>query len=101
MKPFQVALAAAPFALAAALVPAYASDELVQVTIGWAPPDVSGVFKTATDFFEKGAAEASKNGFDVKVVTLTGQGHDIAQQVNAIDDPIQRQVDVIAVSPRM
>jgi ABC-type sugar transport system substrate-binding protein len=46
MKPFQVALAAAPFALAAALVPAYASDKPVQVTIGWAPPDVSGVFKT-------------------------------------------------------
>jgi ABC-type sugar transport system substrate-binding protein len=46
MKPFQVALAAAPFALAAALVPAYASDKPVQVTIGWASPDVSGVFKT-------------------------------------------------------
>ena len=30
MKPFQVALAAAPFALAAALVPAYASDKPVQ-----------------------------------------------------------------------
>jgi ribose transport system substrate-binding protein len=99
MKAFQVALAAAPFALVAALVPAYASDKPVQITIGWAPPDVSGVFKTATDFFEKGAVEASKNGFDVKVVTLTGQGHDIAQQVNAIDDLIQRQVDVIAVSP--
>jgi ribose transport system substrate-binding protein len=99
MKPFHVALAAAPFALAAALLPAYASDKPVQITIGWAPPDVSGVFKTATDFFEKGAVEASKNGFDVKVVTLTGQGHDIAQQVNAIDDLIQRQVDVIAVSP--
>jgi ribose transport system substrate-binding protein len=99
MKAFQVALAAAPFALAAALAPAYATDKPVQITIGWAPPDVSGVFKTATDFFEKGAAEASKNGFDVKVVTLTGQGHDIAQQVNAIDDLIQRQVDVIAVSP--
>ena len=79
--------------------PAYATDKPVQITIGWAPPDVSGVFKTATDFFEKGAAEANKNGFDVKVVTLTGQGHDIAQQVNAIDDLIQRQVDVIAVSP--
>jgi ribose transport system substrate-binding protein len=99
MKPFQVALAAAPFVLAAAFAPAYASDKPVEITIGWAPPDVSGVFKTATDFFERGAAEASKNGFDVKVVTLTGQGHDIAQQVNAIDDLIQRQVDVIAVSP--
>jgi ribose transport system substrate-binding protein len=98
MNLLKIALVAAPLAVAAS-VTAHAADKPIQVTIGWAPPDVSGVFKTATDFFEKGAAEANKNGFDVKIVTLTGQGHDIAQQVNAIDDLTQRQVDVIAVSP--
>lgn len=95
----KILLAAAPVATMVAAAPLHAADKPIQVTIGWAPPDVSGVFKTATDFFTKGAADASKNGFDVKIVTLTGQGHDIAQQVNAIDDLVQRQVDVIAVSP--
>ena len=99
MRPRKIAFAAASVSIIAAVAPAWAADKPVQVTIGWAPPDVSGVFKTATDFFEKAAADASKNGFDVKIVTLTGQGHDIAQQVNAIDDLVQRQVDVIAVSP--
>ena len=99
MRIRQIALAAATAAVMTTAAPVYAADKPVQVTIGWAPPDVSGVFKTATDFFEKAAADASKNGFDVKIVTLTGQGHDIAQQVNAIDDLVQRQVDVIAVSP--
>ena len=99
MRLTQIAFAAASAAIISTAIPACAADKPVEVTIGWAPPDVSGVFKTATDFFEKAAAEASKNGFDVKIVTLTGQGHDIAQQVNAIDDLVQRQVDVIAVSP--
>lgn len=98
MNLLKMTLVAAPLVVAASGA-AHAADKPIQVTIGWAPPDVSGVFKTATDFFEKGAADANKNGFDVKIVTLTGQGHDIAQQVNAIDDLTQRQVDVIAVSP--
>ena len=25
------------------------------IVIGWTPPDITGVFKTATDFFEKAA----------------------------------------------
>ena len=94
-----LATAIAPLALIAAVSVAGAQDAPVEVTIGWAPPDVSGVFKTATDFFEKSAADAKGKGFDIKIITSTGQGHDIAQQVNAVDDLIQQQVDVIAVSP--
>ncbi|MET4633473.1 sugar ABC transporter substrate-binding protein [Kaistia defluvii] len=94
-----LAAAIAPLAIIASVSGAYSQDAPIEVTIGWAPPDVSGVFKTATDFFEKSAADAKGKGFDVKIITSTGQGHDIAQQVNAIDDLIQQQVDVIAVSP--
>ena len=36
-----------------------------KITIGWTPPDITGVFKTATDFFELSAADANANGFDV------------------------------------
>ena len=94
-----LAAAIAPLAIIASVSGAHSQDAPIEVTIGWAPPDVSGVFKTATDFFEKSAADAKGKGFDVKIITSTGQGHDIAQQVNAIDDLIQQQVNVIAVSP--
>jgi ribose transport system substrate-binding protein len=97
---------AAPFALAAGLsgvaaAPAVAQDqEPINITIGWAPPDITGVFKTATDFFEKGAAEANKNGFNVTVLTRAQTSPTaFAEQVANIEDMIQRGVDVIAVSP--
>ena len=37
-------------------VPALAAEK---ITIGWAPPDITGVFKTATDYFEKSAEDAA------------------------------------------
>ena len=40
-----------------------------EVTIGWTPPDITGVFKTATDFFEQSAEDANAAGFNVEVVS--------------------------------
>ena len=91
--------AAAVAALVTGMAPALADDKPIDITIGWAPPDVSGVFKTATNFFEASAKQASQNGFNVKVITTQAQSHDIAQQANAIEDLIQQKVDVIATSP--
>jgi ribose transport system substrate-binding protein len=71
-----------------------------EIVIGWAPPDITGVFKTATEFFEKSAAEANAAGFKVKIETRSPSRHtDAADQVAIIDDFITRKVDVIAVSP--
>jgi ribose transport system substrate-binding protein len=71
-----------------------------QIVIGWTPPDITGVFKTATDFFEKSAADANANGFDVKIITQSVASHTaFADQVAIIEDFIQRKVDVIAISP--
>jgi ribose transport system substrate-binding protein len=70
------------------------------ITIGWTPPDITGVFKTATDFFDKSAADANANGFDVKVIAQSTATHTaFADQVAIIEDYIQRKVDVIAISP--
>ena len=70
------------------------------IVIGWTPPDITGVFKTATDFFEKSAADANENGFDVKVIAQATTTHlAFADQVAIIEDYIQRKVDVIAISP--
>lgn len=70
------------------------------IVIGWTPPDITGVFRTATDFFEAAAASANEAGFDVTVISQSPATHvAFADQVAIIEDYIERQVDVIAVSP--
>ena len=70
------------------------------IVIGWTPPDITGVFKTATDFFEASAADANAHGFNVTVISQSPATHvAFADQVAIIEDYIQREVDVIAISP--
>lgn len=71
-----------------------------KIVVGWTPPDITGVFKTATDFFEASAKDAAAHGFDVQIITQAVTSHTaFADQVAIIEDFIQRKVDVIAVSP--
>jgi ribose transport system substrate-binding protein len=71
-----------------------------EVTIGWTPPDITGVFKTATDYFERAAEDAKAAGFEVEVVSRSPATHtDFASQQAIVEDFISRQVDVIAISP--
>lgn len=75
-------------------------DTIEGIVIGWTPPDVTGVFKTATDFFEDAAAEAGADGIDVTIETRSPATHtSFADQVAIIEDFITRGVDVIVVSP--
>jgi ribose transport system substrate-binding protein len=70
------------------------------IVIGWTPPDITGVFKTATDFFEKSAADGETHGFNIEVISQSPATHvAFADQVAIIEDYIQREVDVIAISP--
>jgi ribose transport system substrate-binding protein len=70
------------------------------IVIGWTPPDITGVFKTATNFFEKAAKEANKAGFKVRVLSRSPATHTaFADQVAIIEDYVTRKVDVIAISP--
>ncbi len=74
-----------------------ASEEIV---IGWTPPDITGVFKTATDFFERAAQQANEHGFNVKVLSRSPATHtSFADQLAIIEDYISQGVDVIAISP--
>ncbi len=71
-----------------------------KIVIGWTPPDITGVFKTATDFFEAAARDAGKHGINVEIITRAPAAHTaFAEQVSIIEDFIQRKVNVIAVSP--
>jgi len=70
------------------------------ITIGWTPPDVTGVFQTATDYFEEAAAQAGEAGIDVQVDTRSPTTHTaFADQVAIIEDFVTRGVDAIVISP--
>jgi ribose transport system substrate-binding protein len=70
------------------------------IVIGWTPPDITGVFRTATDFFEAAAESANAAGFNVQVISQSPATHvAFADQVAILEDYIERRVDVIAVSP--
>jgi ribose transport system substrate-binding protein len=71
-----------------------------EMVIGWTPPDITGVFKTATDYFERAAEDANKAGFNVRVISRSPATHtSFADQLAIIEDFISRNVDVIAISP--
>jgi len=76
------------------------ADAKVSIRIGWSPPDITGVFKTATDYMEAAAEQAREHGIDVEVVTRSNTSHtDAASQVESIENFIQDKMDVIIISP--
>jgi len=76
------------------------AQKVPKIVIGWTPPDITGVFKTATDFFEKAAEDARKHGIPVQIITRAPPSHTaFTEQISIIEDFIQRHVDVIAISP--
>jgi ribose transport system substrate-binding protein len=72
----------------------------IKIKIGWAPPDITGVFKTATDYMELAIADAKKHGIEIELITRSAASHaDNAGQVSAIENFIQNEVNCIVVSP--
>jgi len=61
---------------------------------------ITGVFRTATHYFEVGAYDASLNGIPTTIVYRAPASHiAFGDQVAIIEDFIQMKVDVIAISP--
>lgn len=80
--------------------PTRAAEMPERILIGWTPPDVTGVFKTATDYFERSAAEAREHGVPAHIITKSAPGHTaFGSQVAIIENFITMGVDAIAVSP--
>lgn len=75
-------------------------EGIEKIVIGWTPPDITGVFQTATDFFELAAAQAGEHGIEVEVISRSPATHvDFADQLAIVEDFITQGVDVIAISP--
>ena len=78
----------------------FAKELPKEIVIGWTPPDITGVFRTATHYFEVGAYDASLNGIPVTLLYRAPASHiAFGDQVAIIEDFIQMKVDVIAISP--
>lgn len=74
--------------------------DLDKIVIGWTPPDITGVFQTATEYFELAAGDAAKHGIEVEVISRSPATHvAFADQVAILEDYITMGVDVIAISP--
>lgn len=70
-----------------------------QITIGWIQSGDTGVYRTATQQFERAAAEARDYGLNVKVITrMPATPVDFAGMAALIADYIAAQVDVIVLS---
>lgn len=63
------------FVLVLSLFSVVWGKDIPKITIGWTPPDITGVFKTATDFFEKGAEDARNHGINVEIITRAPAAH--------------------------
>jgi ribose transport system substrate-binding protein len=87
--------------LALVLVPSCSfGADMPKVRIGWAPANITGVFKTAADFMEKAAADAKAHGIDVEIITRAEPDEtQVQNQVNALENLVQLKVDVIICSP--
>lgn len=71
-----------------------------EIVIGWTPPDITGVFQTATDYFEQAAEDANEAGFNVRVEARSPETHAaFADQLEIVENFISQNVDVIAISP--
>ena len=78
----------------------FAKEMPREIVIGWTPPDITGVFRTATHYFEVGAFDAVLNGITVSIIYRAPASHiAFGDQVAIIEDFITMEVDAIAISP--
>jgi len=78
----------------------FAKELPKEIVIGWTPPDITGVFRTATHYFEVGAFDAVLNGITVSIIYRAPASHiAFGDQVAIIEDFITMGVDAIAISP--
>lgn len=77
------------------------ADGDIEITIGWVPANTTGVFNTATSYFERAVEDAEQNGFSIELITQapTGGEANVAGFQEVIENMITQDVDVIVVSP--
>ena len=99
MRKFSVLFLLAAFVVTLTATCSFGAD-FPKVRVGWSPPNITGVFKTATDFMEKAAEDAKAHGIDVEIITRAEPDEtQVQNQVRAIENLVQLRVDAIICSP--
>lgn len=71
-----------------------------QITIGWSMPDITGVYKTATNYFERAIKDAQAAGVNVEMRGQSTSAHsDYSEQMALLENYVSQNVDVIVVAP--
>ena len=100
MKKMLVGLTAAAIALTLTTGGAFAEEAKYSIKIGWAPPNVTGVFETAEQYMQLAAEDAKAHGVDVEIVTIaTPDETQFENQVRALENLVQQECDAIICSP--
>lgn len=86
-------------ALTTLAMPVHAEEEMT-IKIGWAPPNITGVFATAEENLKKAAEDAKSHGLNIEITTIASPDEtQYENQVKAIENLIQAEMDVIICSP--
>lgn len=74
--------------------------EGVTIKVGWAPPNITGVFETAENNMNKAIEDAKKHGINIELTTVASPDEtQYENQVKAIENLVQSDMDVIICSP--
>ncbi|MEZ4732993.1 MAG: substrate-binding domain-containing protein [Caldilineaceae bacterium] len=70
-----------------------------KITIGWIQAVRTGVFQTATEYFNRAAADAREHGIPVEVITrIPDPSNEFTGSAAIMEEYIAEEVDVIALS---
>lgn len=74
--------------------------EGVTIKVGWAPPNITGVFETAENNMNKAIEDAKSHGINIELTTVASPDEtQYENQVKAIENLVQSEMDVIICSP--
>ena len=76
------------------------SGDVIKLRLGWAPGDITGFFKMATNYMEEAVENAKAGGIEIELITRSATDFTRPEeQVEAIENFIQNDVDAIIVCP--
>lgn len=76
-------------------------DETIHLKFGYAPPNVTEVFKSAENYLRKGVEDAKEHGIDIELIVAepTGNETNYESQVTNLENLLAQGCDAIFCSP--
>lgn len=79
---------------------ALASEPVLKMKVGYAPPNTTEVFRSAGQFLELAVIDAAKHGVEIELITIEPTKEtNFEEQVNALENMLAQGCDAIVCSP--